>query len=381
MRTKLALAVILFLLILCSSSISEENMFEEECTTDSYEGNISLLEALPSIPAFNLIEEYPVELSHQAVQIERCGFLNVSLPYILYFSQYDEESLTYIMDMFSNDGSLVLSVQFCTFEPMESVWPYIQIEEEADTFIVEFYPNITVMDELYAYEYDYDGNLISQQVEHLPEGDASYISFQGENYLCRKQAHPQNDDDPRQLVSIQHLSTGSMYEVLIEDRMATMTEDDDGNFWLAFVGSNGDIMLSRFSLSADRLNRSLSAIPDNRLPESAYIQSAACNDGIIVLLVRISNGVYSLLCIDEATMHATASWYLQPPNNLSYFDRLVAAGDSIIVVAAQWNDSIQNTVLRPSHMTPLQLREAQRSLSAHRSPPPMPGQAWPALMN
>ena len=342
MKAKLATIALLLVMILCSTGVSEEITDKETGPADNRTENIAF------ISRFNLIEEYAVKLSHPVVQIDKCGILNESLTYILYFTQGKGESLAYIMDVFSNYGKLLFTNQFCMFEPKESLWPYIQIEERKGTFVVEYYPNITIMDELFLYEYDFNGNLISQGIKHLLEGSASYISFQGKNYVCRKQAHSPNDN-PCQLISIQHISTGTMYEMLIDDRMATMAEDDDESLWVAFVEMQGDIILNHFSISGGILNQSTFAVPDIRLPESAYIQSIACDDETIMILVRISNGDYSLLCFDKATMRSIASWNLQPPNDQVFIDKLMTAGDSVLVVDAQWKDSIQSTVLRPSY--------------------------------
>ena len=255
----------------------------------------------------------------------------------------------YRLDLFAADGKPILSKLFCQIKPGEAPSPHAQIILQKDSFLCEYYPDITSMEVCYRTEYSYSGNIVSKEKKVKLKYGEAYYADHVEGYMTLKQAHGYDEPNvsPYQAVEIIHLPTAQRVSLSLYDWSKFCPfVGSDGDLFIAQKNEHGNLEIRRYDTDAD-MQESVAEFGKEYFygKRFAYILSATSLGDLAYLQVRLSNEEAAILIYDMEKEIVIASSTLSTAPGSDYIASIQGNGSVLLAVDGRWNDTLQRYVL------------------------------------
>lgn len=256
------------------------------------------------IPLFKLMKNTELAFSQAPLRVENTVTLPRDRVLVFFFAEGKSEGEeSYWLNLFNENGDILLAKEFCSFCPEDFVFPYVQALLGEKGFTLEFYPDISSMEVYYRSAYTFDGKQVKADKKYTQKfGDAFYAQNLAP-FIVKKRAHAYDEEgtSPYLDLIIEHVPTGKTIKTQVWDVMFCPFLDESGDrLWLAQKNEQGKLGLRLYSLGFRELTERIFAWDEVTLEtnENAYLCSGAVHNGKVMLLLRLSNTEYTLLFVD-----------------------------------------------------------------------------------
>lgn len=319
------------------------------------------------IAQLELSQSYPLQFSKQPIRIERTTYLPQNYLAVFYLAEGDDSTnLEYMMEMFSSLGTSVLSKSFGQYDVDNGPFPYGQILPQQDSFLCEYYPDMTSMEECFFSVYDYSGKILQKETKRKTKRDeAAYVDVVGD-FAIYKQAHPADASGSSQLRNVNIVYLPNNYRVplkIFDWSHFCSFVDNDGNLLIAQMNEHDNLEVLFVPID-NTISPHILEIQDTPKFDSkwTYLNSAVCIGSIIYSHINITSQDSLLLMYDTVQHRIIASSKLSAQNDSEYIASIHKAGSYLLALDGYWDETTQQCLFHISYLNadmeriPLQLK-------------------------